>query len=351
MPDAIATIDGKAAMAYNGKNGIPWHQLGTALPDAADADTMIKAAGLDWNVVKQPLFTYGVGQNSTALLPVKGRVATVRDIDSHVIATVGETYQPIQNRELFDFAEVLMDTGESVKFETAGALFDGRIAWALAVIEDQAIRIDGDDSAIMPYLVLSTGHDGLRAFMASFTPVRVVCANTLAMAMKGARETYVIRHTVKALDKIEDARKALRLNVEYLQTLKAVSETLMKARLSKADAIAYTEALIPTTAEDPEKAVKAQRQRDELLALYRNSQTLDGVTRPDTRYRMLQATAEWVDHSKVYRATKKGSAQDARALAILDGQGAALKDRGLALLLPAAAKRDAKGHFVKASAE
>lgn len=350
MSDAIATINGKAAMAFNSQNGIPWHQLGTPLPDTADADEMIVAAGLDWNVVKQPLFAYGVGDKSSFLLPVPGRVATVRDIDSHVIATVGETYQPIQNREIFDFASALINTGESVKFETAGALFDGRVVWALASIPDQAIRIDGDDSAIMPYLVLSSGHDGLRAFMASFTPVRVVCANTLAMAMKGSRETYVIRHTVKALDYVEDAKKALRLNVEYIKTLRAVSEQLMKRKVTIADVTAFTEVLIPSTATEPEKAFKAQRQRDEIVALYQNSQTLEGVVRPGTAYRLMQATAEWVDHTKEYRKTKKGTAADARAIAILDGQGAAIKDKALSLLLPAAAKRDAKGHFVKATA-
>lgn len=347
MSDAIATINGKAAMAFNSQNGIPWHELGTPIDGTADADTMRVAAGLDWEVVKGPLLTYGVGENSTKLLPVPGRVATIRNIDSHVIATVGETYQPIQNSELFEFAEALVSTGEGVQFETAGALFDGRVAWALASIPDQAIRIDGDDSAIMPYLVLSTGHDGLRAFMASFTPVRVVCANTLAMAMKGARETYVIRHTVRALDKVEEAKKALKLNVEYINALRAASVQLMKRRMSLSEAMAFTEVLIPSTAVEPEKAVKAQRQRDSIISLYQNSTTLEGVTRPGTAYRLLQATAEFVDHGKIYRATKKGTAEDARAIAILDGQGFDIKERALRLLLPAAAKRDAAGHFVK----
>lgn len=348
MADAIATIEGKAAMAFNGKNGIPWHSLGTAIDGTADGPTMQTAAGLDWLVQKGPLFTYGVGKDATKLLPVKGRVATIRDIDSHVIATVGETYQPIQNSELFDFAEALVGTGEGVQFETAGALFDGRVVWALASIPDQAIRIDGDDSAIMPYFVLSTGHDGLRAFMASFTPVRVVCANTLAMAIKGSKETYVIRHTVKAMDKVAEARKTLRLNVEYIDTLRAVSNQLMKRKMTITDVRAFTEVLIPSTAVVPEKAVKALAQRDRIVELYQNSANLADV--PFTAYRLLQATAEWVDHSKVYRGTKKGSAEDARAIAILDGQGFDIKEKALGLLLPAAAQRDAKGHFVKASA-
>jgi phage/plasmid-like protein (TIGR03299 family) len=348
MPDAIATIGGKAAMAFNSRNGLPWHKLGTPLDDVVEAEEMQKAAGLDWQVVKQPLLTYGVGDKSLALLDVPGRMATIRDIDSHVIGTVGETYQPIQNSELFEFANALASTGEPVKFETAGALYDGRVVWALASIPDKAIRIDGDNGEIMPYLVLSTGHDGLRAFQATFTPVRVVCANTLNMALKGARETFTIRHTVKALDKVEDARRALRLNVEYIETLRAAMTLLNKRRCpSRTSRTSRSPSCRPSRA-TRRRPSRSSGSATRSSGLYQNSVNLADV--PETRYRLLQAVAEWADHDRVYRATKKGSADDARALAILDGTAVEYKDRALALLLPEAAKRGPGGKFVKASA-
>lgn len=353
MPDAIAQINGQYAMAFKASGGTPWHNLGTPLGDEQlDAESMLKASGLDWDVVVQPIFvpqTNG-GNGLVEASTITGKSVTVRSVDSRPLGVVGNKYVPIQNREMFDFAEALVATDKAVQFETAGALYDGRVVWSLASVPDQQIRIDGDDSPIMPYLLLNTGHDGLRAFMANFTPIRVVCANTLGMALGAAGDNiYTIRHTVKALDKLDEARKALKLNVEYIENLRKVAQTLVKRKLSIADVIAFTEKLLPSTAVAEDKAVKVQRQRDEILALYRNGQNLDGVTRPDTAWRALQAVTEWVDHDKVFRDTVKGKAEDAKALALLDGTGTVIKQRALSLLLPAAPKRDARGHFIPAS--
>lgn len=346
MSDAIATIDGKAAMAYVKRTeaDIPWHKLGTPLDSAPDGETMRKAAGLDWQVVKQPLYTEAVGKPGT-YIAVPGRVAVVRSTDSHVIGTVGATYHTIQNEELFDFADALLAAGEPVKFETAGALYGGRVVWALASAPERAIKIDGDPQGdIMPYLVLSTGHDGLRAMQVTFSPTRVVCANTLNMALRGSKNVFTIRHTVNAGSKVDAARAALRVNVEYLDTLAAVSKQLIKQRMSITDVLSATEVLIPSMSKDKDddsKAVKAQAQRDIIVALYRNSANLDGV--PESAYRFVQAVAEYADHDRVYRRTKKGSAEDARALAILDGTATKLKENALRLVLPAATR----GRFTK----
>ncbi len=335
-------------LAYNKVNGVPWHGEGKALEKAATADEMYEASGLDWEVVKSPLLTYGVGDAASALLAVNDRVAMLRTSDNRVLGTVGSTYTPIQNREMFDFAEALMKTGETVLFETAGSLNNGRVVFAEAIVPERGISIDGDPQGrIMPYLVLNTGHDGLRAFQATFTPVRVVCSNTLAMALSGARNLYVIRHTVNSGDRIADARATLRLNVEYMEEIKKVSEALIKRSMSISDIIKATEKLIPTMGETPEKSVKAGKQRDEILALYRNSANLDGV--PESAYRWVQAVAEYGDHVRVYRGTKKGNAADARTLAILDGTSAKMKTRALSIVLPAAAKRGSGGRFVKAT--
>lgn len=342
MSDAIATIAGKAAMAYVKRNeaDIPWHTLGTPLDKAPDGATMRVKAGLDWEVVKQPLYTEAVGKPGT-YLAVNSRVAVVRDIDNHVIGTVGPTYQTIQNEELFDFADALLKAGEPVKFETAGALYDGRVVWALASVPERAIKIDGDPQGdIMPYLVLSTGHDGLRAMQVTFSPTRVVCANTLNMALRGSKNVYTIRHTVNAMNKVSAAQAALRVNVEYLDTLAAVSKQLIKQKMTVNDVIAATEKLIPSMSKDTDddsKAVKAQAQRDLIRALFVNSPNLDGV--PESAYRFVQAVAEYADHERVYRKTKKGSAEDARALAILDGTATGLKENALRLVLPAAGAR------------
>jgi phage/plasmid-like protein (TIGR03299 family) len=347
MPDDIAVINGEAAFAYNIEGGLPWHGLGKPVQGRQDGASMQEAAQLNWQVVKQPLLTPVV--NGTGFVDVPYKVATVRSTDSHVLGVVGPTYTVIQNDEMFAFAEALMKTGETVLFETAGALNDGKIVFALASVPERGITIDGDPQGqIMPYLILNSGHDGLRAFQAAFTPVRVVCRNTLNMALAGAVSVYKVRHTVKAADRVEAARRALRVNVEYIETLKAVSEELMRRPMTINDVKKFTVKLIPSTAEDDEKAVKAQRQRDAIVALYLNSANLSGIG--DNAYRLMQAVAEYFDWQRDYRKTKRGSADDARALAILDGTALDGKDRALGLLMPKAQPRGAGGKFAKASA-
>ena len=344
MPADIAEINGKHAFAFNAQNGVAWHNLGTPVDGRQDADAMRVAAGLDWQVVKQPLLTPMVNGAGNVEVPMK--VATVRSTDSRVLGVVGPTYQPIQNDEMFAFADALMKTGETVLFETAGALNDGKLVFALAAVPERGITIDGDpQGTIAPYLILNTGHDGLRAFQAAFTPVRVVCSNTLNMALAGASAVYSIRHTVNAQDYVEKARRALRLNVEYLGELKAVSEELIKRPMSVTDVKKATVKLIPSTAKDDNKAVKAEAQRGEILALFQNSANLDGV--PESAYRFVQAVAEYADWHRNYRATKRGTSDEARAVATLDGTAAALKNRALALVLPKAQPR-VGGKFVKA---
>ena len=349
MPDDIATINGEVAFAYNLEGGLPWHGLGKPVTGRQTGPEMQEAAGLNWGVHKGPLFTPVIG-DGTGFLDVPYKVATVRDIDNKVLGIVGPKYHVIQNEELFAFAEVLMSTGETVLFETAGALNDGKIVFALAAVPERGITIDGDPQGqIMPYLILNTGHDGLRAFQAAFTPVRVVCRNTLNMALAGASNVFTIRHTVKAADRVEDARRALRLNVEFIEQSKTVFAELMKRPMTVNDVKKFTVKLIPSTAKTEEAAVKAQKERDAIVALFQNSANLDGVG--DNAYRAFQALAEYADWQRNYRKTVRGTAEEARAVAILDGTAVDLKEKGLALLLPSATpKRGQGGKFVKATA-
>jgi phage/plasmid-like protein (TIGR03299 family) len=332
---AIAEINGKAAMAYNAENGVPWHKLGQPLDGQKTGEEMLVAANLDWQVIKQPILTYAAGSDQQIVQANVGKVVTMRDIDSHPIGVVGATYQPIQNSEMFDFADALLSENGGVVFETAGALNDGRVVFALASIPEKAVTIDGDPQGkVMPYIILSTGHDGLRAFTAAPTPVRVVCQNTLNMAMSGASNIYRIKHTVNALDRVAAARKAFGVTFNHLDTFVKVSGQLMKLELSINDVWAATEKLIPALTDEPEKAYKAVAQRESIVALYQNSANLDGV--PFTAYRFVQAVAEYADHAKVYRGTKVGSAEDARALGILTGNSLKLKADALRLVLPSA---------------
>ena len=145
----------------------PWHGLGTMVMEAPDSKTALNLAGLDWSVIQKELTT----EDGIA---VKGFKANLRDRDKQILGVVTDRYKVVQNEEAFSFTDELL--GEGVRYETAGALQNGRRTWILAKLPQRYI-ISGDE--ITPYLVFMNSHDGTGAIKAAMTPIRVVCQNTL----------------------------------------------------------------------------------------------------------------------------------------------------------------------------
>jgi len=170
---------GEASMFYVGE--APWHGLGTALKRPATAAEAIQAARLDWEVVKKPL----VAIDGRAQCPVPDRFAVIRaDLwgraDCPVLGLVGGAYRPLQNREAFAFFDPIVGQGAAI-YHTAGVLGRGERIWVLARLPS-SIRVAGDDQ-VEKYLLLSNSHDGTSSVQVKFTPVRVVCQNTLTLAL------------------------------------------------------------------------------------------------------------------------------------------------------------------------
>jgi phage/plasmid-like protein (TIGR03299 family) len=216
-----------------------------------------------------------------------------------------------------------------------------RLVWALAVVGDKVIRIPGDDSEILPYIILTTGHDALHAFRVKNSPTRVVCRNTLDAAIRGAGREVIIRHTLTGPDRIAVAKAAKKFGIEYFEAFEATAAKLVEKKLTLRDVIAFTEKLLPTK-EDAERTAKTQAQRDFIIEIVNRADNL--VDMPMNGWRVYNAVAQYVDH-RDYRATKLGSAEDARALAILDGSAQQLKDAALELLIPAG--RGPGGRFAR----
>jgi phage/plasmid-like protein (TIGR03299 family) len=194
-----------------------WHGLGTVLSDAPRTTAEgLQQAGLDWHVNLQPVFAR-VGDE---LLPCEDSRAMVRDIHmpdgdvrSDVLGLVGTRYQPLQNAEAFRWFDPLLADG-SVCFEAAGSVKGGRHVWILARIATapQQVGRRSDDVAV-PYLLLSNSHDGTRAVSVSFTPIRVVCWNTLSAARSAstAANSRKVRHTKAAAATLAGVRETIDL--------------------------------------------------------------------------------------------------------------------------------------------
>ena len=185
----------------------PWHGLGTQVEEAPDSREALIAAGLDWDVVQRPVFT-----QDGNLIP--GYYANVRQQDGAILGVVTSRYRIVQNREAFVFTDSLL--GEGVRYETAGSLMDGRKVWLLARLPQRYI-IGGDN--IMPYLVFSNTHDGSGAIKIAMTPIRVLCNNTLNLALDTARRVWSIQHTGDINAKMDDAREILFRADEYMSEL------------------------------------------------------------------------------------------------------------------------------------
>jgi phage/plasmid-like protein (TIGR03299 family) len=188
----------------------PWHGLGTRLDGPATAVAAMRAAGLDWKVVLKPLVAYDDDKKMEVVQPVPGRFAIVRDDqwgkpDCRALGIVGRQYRPLQNREAFAFLDPLVGPDAAV-YHTAGALGDGERVWLLAKLPGELVVAGGDVTE--KYLLLSNSHDGQSSVQLKFTPIRVVCQNTLTMALERG-PTLRVPHTSNLERRLALARDAI----------------------------------------------------------------------------------------------------------------------------------------------
>jgi len=174
MAHELEMINGQAQHAYVGK--LPWHGLGVQVqPDISPAE-MMKAAGVDWRVQEVESFVNFNGKT----IPT-GQKALVRETDGRVLTQVGKNWHPVQNEEAFDFFAEFVDRGQ-MEMHTAGSLKNGEIIWALAKVNDDFELFNGDK--VESYMLFSNPHQYGKTIDIRFTPIRVVCNNTLTLSLQ-----------------------------------------------------------------------------------------------------------------------------------------------------------------------
>lgn len=181
MAHNIEMVDGKAQMAYVGET--PWHGLGTAVPPDLTPEQMLDAAGLNWEVEKIKAYAK-VGGKSIDV----GRSALVRKSDNKILDIVSNDWNPVQNTEAFEFFNDFIGEGD-MEMHTAGSLADGQIVWALAKVKDGFSLFGGDD--VESYLHFTNFHKYGFSTDVRFTPIRVVCNNTLTLSLNTKVERFV----------------------------------------------------------------------------------------------------------------------------------------------------------------
>ena len=190
----------------NEENGrfVPWHKLGTAVDHACSSAEALQLAGLDWEVQSRSIHT-----DNGIVIP--GYIANTRSSDDKVLGVVSDKYKIVQNKDAFAFTDNLLDN--EAKYVTAGSLRGGKNVWMLAQLPSTKILGDDFDN----FLCFTNTHDGTGAVRVFVTPVRVVCQNTLNLALNTAKRSWSCRHMGNLEAKMHEATRTLELNNKYME--------------------------------------------------------------------------------------------------------------------------------------
>ena len=202
----------------------PWHGLGTKVDEAPTSAEALELAGLNWKVEQTPVYT----ADGTLISNYK---ANVRNTDNSVLGIVTDRYQIVQNDEAFEFTDSIVGETENgvVKYETAGSLNHGKKIWLLAKMPTQKVL----DDEVEPYMCFTNSHDGSGAIRICMTPIRVVCQNTLNMALSQAKRSWSTKHVGDIESKLEEAKMCLELADEYMYNLGIEAEKLANTALRR----------------------------------------------------------------------------------------------------------------------
>jgi phage/plasmid-like protein (TIGR03299 family) len=243
-------------MAYYGE--VPWHGLGKLVPKGLTAEEMIRAAGLDWEVELVP----ARGAREINRKGEFSRYEVVRKPRSNttenevLLGVVGRRYQPLQNVEAFEFFDPIVGEHKAY-FETAGALGEGERIWVMAKMPQAMEIVRGDEC--FKYLLLSNTHSGDGSVIVKFTAMRVVCQNTLMLAMKDGQEAYRVRHSKQMQFKLDELAAFLAITQEVFLRAEELFRRLAKVKMNEERLEHYFGAVFPRSDEQKKKGEKPLR--------------------------------------------------------------------------------------------
>ena len=318
MPANITVNNGVAEMmTADGRDA--WHGLGARLSQVATAQEAIEAANMGWEVGMREVF---IQTPSGQFMEVTDKKAVTRLDNGKVFGIFSNQYTPLQNRDAFTFFDSVVGAGAAI-YHTAGTLAGGSRIWILATLPGDLKLSDTD--VLERYILLANSHDGSLAVTMKPTTVRVVCNNTLSVALGGeTNKLFRAVHTSSVMQRVNQARETLGLQEAYFANVMRGIERLADERMTQAAANEFLVELFGQE-ENPEAiSTRMQNQIDTVGNLFVKGTGNHGVNRWD----MLNAVTEFVDH-------KRTKDDDKRLDAAWFGGGKDLKQKAWNLLLPA----------------
>ena len=316
--------DGSVAFALRGAPA--WHNLANVLFDedahVTTADMLSSAKLNNWDVRLEPLpVPEGYRSKANNQLVVR---TNPFDQGTDVLSVVGDRYKVFQNEELFSFGDGVLDGG--AQWESAGSIKEGKVVFgSLVVPKEFVLDPNGANDVTKTYLLVTTSHDGSAAIQAMVTPVRVVCQNTLNMALRGSKQSFKVRHTSTVQGRVEEARRVLGLTFNHMDAFEIEARALFETAIDDKKFNEIITALYPKPDDGSAKVTvtKWENKINILNDLYHTSPTNTNIK--GTAWGAFQALTERLDY---YRFARKGTNEGVWAAASgFDAQVTAEKSR------------------------
>lgn len=296
----------------------PWHGLGVIVREAPTAEEAIKLGGLDWKVLQKPVF---LGENGIGT-PIESHQAIVRETDQKVFTVIGKQYTPLQNKDAFSFFNPFVEKGLA-SFETAGSLRGGKVVWILAKLNKAPIEV-GKGDLVNKFLLLSNSHDGTMAVRVGFTPIRVVCANTLAMSHANRRSQLIrVLHTKSILSNLEKIQNIVNAADAKFEATAEQYRALTRVEVNQKDIKKFVEIVFefPTIEFDLNSMLK-QKVLLSITRLFETGRGSELASAKGTLWGLYNATTEYLSY-------ERGKTQDTRINHLWFGEGVRQNEKAL----------------------
>jgi phage/plasmid-like protein (TIGR03299 family) len=302
--DGLEKKNGQVAFALRGAPA--WHNLAERTfgeEEHVSTQQMLDGALLSgWDVrLEEVPVPDGVTDDKTWFQVLRNNPFTTGEVNR--LAIVGERYRTYQNEDLFAFGDNILEGGGY--WESAGSIKGGRVVFgSLKLDRELVLDPNGANDKTETYLLVVTSHDGSSSIQVMTTPVRVVCQNTLNMALNGCKQSFKVRHTQSASGRVDEARQALNLSFKYLDRFEEQAQELFASSITDKQFHDIVKALYPAPADDAKSAVltKYENKIDLINGLYFDSPTQDNIR--GTAWGALNALTERVDYFRDGRAVK-----------------------------------------------
>ena len=267
----------------------PWHGLGTMVEEAPTSADALKLAGLDWTIEGKPIYD----EHGKV---INGFYANTRSSDGSVMGIVGSRYSIVQNEEAFAFTDSLI--GEGVTYETAGSLRGGRQIWLLGKMPERYIVGDKFE----PYICFVNSHDGTGAVRACMTPIRVVCNNTLNLALSSAKRSWSTPHRGDVKSRLDEARQTLQLADQYMKDLAAKADQLANETMTEEQVVIVLDKMFELAKDATDRQKKtAQDAKNEIVCCMLHPDLANFL---NTKWGFINDVSDFVGHAAPVRQTK-----------------------------------------------